>query len=188
MAVEKTSNRSGFATRLNGLFKRFRRNREGVTAVEFAIVSIPFFGLFLGIIEVALVFFTGELIDSGVSEAARLIRTGQAQTQGFSETEFKEQICANVVILSDCATNIKLDVRTYRDFESTESMLEQPVDEDGNLIEDFEYQPGVGGDIVLVRVFYEWPMITPTLGLGPGSLANGDRLLASTVAFRNEPF
>ncbi|MDP2620621.1 MAG: pilus assembly protein [Hyphomicrobiales bacterium] len=188
MAVEKATHRGGFATRLNGLFKRFRRNREGVTAVEFAIVSIPFFGLFLGIIEVALVFFTSELIDSGVSEAARLIRTGQAQIQGLSETNFKELVCANVVILSDCESKIKLDVRTYRDFESTEAMLADPIDENGYLIEDFEYQPGVGGDIVLVRVFYEWPMITPNLGLGPGNLANGDRLLASTVAFRNEPF
>jgi hypothetical protein len=31
-------------------------------------------------------------------------------------------------------------------------------------------------------------MISPNLGLGSGNLANGDLLLASTVAFRNEPF
>jgi Flp pilus assembly protein TadG len=188
MAAAKDTNRRGFAIWLNGLFKRFRGNRDGVTAVEFAIVSIPFFGLFLGIFEVALVFFAGELIDSSVNEAARLIRTGQAQSQGFSESRFKQQICDNVYILSDCQSKIKLDVRTYKDFETTESKLAAPVDADGNLIEDFEYQLGVGGDIVLVRVFYEWPMISPNFGLGPGNLANGDRLLASTVAFRNEPF
>jgi len=159
-----------------------------VTAVEFAIVAIPFFGLLLGIVEVALIFFTSQLIDSGVTEAARLIRTGQAQTQGFTAAQFKQEVCSRILVLSDCETSLKLDVRTYQDFETTQSKLDNPIDKNGNLIEDFDYQPGVGGDIVLVRVFYEWPMITPNLGLGPGNLANGDRLLATTVAFRNEPF
>jgi Flp pilus assembly protein TadG len=188
MAVADTANGRRLAARLNGLFRRFRKDRQGVTAVEFGIVAVPFFGLLLGIVEVALVFFTSQLIDSGVSEAARLIRTGQAQTQGFSEAKFKQEVCSRVLVLSDCVTDLKLDVRTYRDFESTKSNLGHPIDENGNLIEDFGYQPGVGGDIVLVRVFYEWPMISPNLGLGPGYLANGDLLLASTVAFRNEPF
>ena len=188
MAVADTANGRRLAARLNGLFSRFRKDRQGVTAVEFGIVAVPFFGLLLGIVEVALVFFASQLIDSGVSEAARLIRTGQAQTEGFSEARFKQEVCSKVLILSDCETDLKLDVRTYRDFESTKSNLEHPIDENGNLVEDFGYQPGVGGDIVLVRVFYEWPMITPNLGLGPGYLANGDLLLASTVAFRNEPF
>lgn len=188
MAVARTTGRGGFAGRLNRLFKRLQSDRKGVTAVEFAIVAVPFFTLLLGIIEIALVFFTSELIDSSVSETARLIRTGQAQTQGLSETELKEQICANVIVLGDCQSKIKLDVRTYRDFEAAGADLSKPIDENGNLVENFDYQPGGGGDIVLVRVFYEWPTITPNLGLGPGNLANGDRLLASIVAFRNEPF
>lgn len=188
MPAAEATNRRGFRRRLNSLFKRFRNNRKGVTAVEFAIVSIPFFALLLGIVEVALVFFTSQLIESSLSDAARLIRTGQAQVQGFNETRFKQQVCANIPVLSDCENSLKLDVRTYLDFESTKSNLASPIDENGNLVEDFDYQPGTGGQIVLVRAFYEWPSIAPGLGLGPGNLANGNRLLASTVAFRNEPF
>ena len=188
MPVSDTAKIGRFAAGMIALLRRFAQERHGVTAIEFGIVAVPFFGLLLGTIEVALVFFATQLIDSGLSEAGRLIRTGQAQAQGFSETQFKQQVCSKVVILSDCLSKLKLDVRTYQDFEGTQANLDIPIDENGNLIENFAYQPGVGGDIILVRAFYEWKTIVPNLGLGPGNLANGNRLLASTVAFRNEPF
>ena len=188
MTVQKATNRRWFTARANGLFGRFRKDRSGVTAIEFGIVAVPFFALLLGTVEVALIFFATQLMDSAMTEAARMIRTGQAQSQSFSEGQFKKQVCAEVVILSDCENNIKLDVRTYQDFEATSANLGNPIDEDGNLAGNFGYQPGTGGDIVLVRAFYEWKTIVPNMGFGAGNLANGNRLIASTAAFRNEPF
>lgn len=86
----------------------------------------------------------------------------------------------------DCESQLRVDVRTYSHFDSID--LADPIDEDGELIEDFEYDPGVGGELVVVRAFYEWPVFTNLLGLGLATLANGKHLIAATTAFRNEPF
>ena len=43
-------------------------------------------------------------------------------------------------------------------------------------------------DIILVRVFYEWQLFTPMFAKYYSNLSNNKRLIASSAAFRNEPF
>jgi hypothetical protein len=51
------------------------------------------------------------------------------------------------------------------------------------------YQPGGPGDIVVVRLMYQWPVYVSLLGLnGLANMAGNNRLMMSTVAFRNEPY
>jgi hypothetical protein len=88
--------------------------------------------------------------------------------------------------LFKCDTGLFLDVRTYQTFDSIN--LTKPVDDDGKLKKDFTYEPGHGGDIVVVRAFYEWPTFSKLLGLNYSNLADGNHLIAATAAFRNEPF
>ena len=69
--------------------------------------------------------------------------------------------------------------------------LPPALDTDGNLHSTFQYDPGGAGDIVVVRVFYEWDLIAELpniIGLGLGNMSNGNRLLTASAAFRNEPF
>jgi Flp pilus assembly protein TadG len=165
---------------------RFRRNEDGVTAVEFALVAAPFFALVFAILETALIFFAGQVMETAVADAARLIRTGQAQTQKFDAAAFKKEVCARILGLFNCENGLMLDVRTYQSFNDVN--FAKPVDDKGNLVPNFVYQPGVGGDIVVVRAFYEWPTIVPTLGVDMADLANGKRLLSAAVTFRYEPF
>ena len=172
------------------LVRRFFSNRDGVTAIEFAIVAGPFFALVLAIVETALVFFAGQLMESSVAEAGRIIRTGQAKPPaGVTQAELKQQICEGAVILRNCDTKLQLDVRVFNDFEETEAELEKPLlDDDDELDVEVAYDPGQGTDIVVVRAFYPWPSFIPGFGIGPGNMANGDRLLVAVAAFRNEPF
>jgi Flp pilus assembly protein TadG len=174
----RIANRMGLA--------RFGRDQSGVTAIEFGLVAAPFVALMLAILETALLFFAAQTLETAVSNAARLIRTGQAQQQGFDADQFKEQICTQVMDLFDCDAGLLLDVRTYQTFDSVN--LTKPVDEDGNLDVDSTYQPGHGGEIVVVRAFYEWPTFSKLLGLNFSNLADGNHLIAATAAFRNEPF
>jgi hypothetical protein len=51
-----------------------------------------------------------------------------------------------------------------------------------------QYNPGGPGDIVVVRMFYQWPQIVTGLGYNITNLAGNKRLLYATAAFRNEPF
>jgi Flp pilus assembly protein TadG len=168
------------------LLRRFARDRKGATAVEFAMVALPFFAILFAILETALIFFAGQVLETGVADAARLIRTGQAQEQNFDKVKFKQAVCASVFALLDCDAGLKIDVRELQNFNGAQEPL--PIDGSGNFTDDnFVFQPGAGGDIVLVRAFYEWPTVLPDL-VSPNNLNNGNYLLSAAATFRNEPF
>ena len=168
-------------------FRRFATTDDGVTAVEFALVAAPFFGLMFALLETALIFFAQQTLETAVGNAAREIRTGQAQQQNFSQSTFKDQICQQIQVLLDCSGKLQLDVRTYATFDSIN--LTPVTDATGKIDpSNFIYSPGHGTDIVTVRAFYEWPTWSKLFGLHLNSLADGNHLLAAASAFRNEPF
>ena len=55
-------------------------------------------------------------------------------------------------------------------------------------VNNFSYQPGGPGDIVVVRLFYQWPVYVSLLGFNLSNMTGGKRLLVATAAFRNEPY
>jgi Flp pilus assembly protein TadG len=171
---------------VRGGLARFGRDQKGATVVEFALVATPFFALMFAIIETALLFFADQALDTAVSTESRLIRTGQAQADSLSAADFKAKICDRMVGLADCASSLKVDVRKYADFNSIN--LNTPLDANGNLKVTENYQTGHGGDIVVVRAYYEWPTFVPGLGNNLANMPDGNRLLVATAAFRNEPF
>jgi len=52
----------------------------------------------------------------------------------------------------------------------------------------WQHKPGNPGDIVVVKVMYQWPVFLGPLGFNLSNLGNGKRLLISTAAFKNEPY
>ncbi|HZP21535.1 MAG TPA: TadE/TadG family type IV pilus assembly protein [Bauldia sp.] len=166
---------------------RFRRDQSGATAVEFGLLALPFFALLMAIIQVAMVFFATQAMETGVLNASRLIRTGQAQQQSMSAATFKQKICdAAGILFVNCTSNLVLDVRTYSTFGSVD--LAPPVDSNGNLITTWTFSPGSGSSIVVVRAFYEWPVWSKLLSFNLSNLNDGNHLIAAVTAFRNEPF
>jgi Flp pilus assembly protein TadG len=166
----------------------FARDKSGASAIEFALIAWPLILLLLVSFEIGLVFFANASLDNATARAARMIRTGQAQTQGFDAGAFKSQVCKRLSGPIKCG-DLKLDVRHYANFAAAASNLTNPLDSSGKLKTSFSYDPGVGGDIVVVRAFYEWPLIAKMpKGIGLSNMNNGDRLLVSTAAFRSEPF
>ena len=176
------------ARRLLGLktIRRLTRQQDGAAAVEFAMVAAPFLALVFAIMETAMVFFAGQVLETAAADSARLIMTGQAQNQSFSEAKFKEEVCSRIYGLFNCASGIYIDVKTYTSFASVDTT--PPIDQNGQLINNFSYQTGLPGDIVVVRLFYQWPVYVPLLGFNLADMAGGKRLMAATVAFRNEPY
>lgn len=167
--------------------RRLAQHEEGAAAIEFGLVAAPFLALIFAIIETALVFFAGQVLETAAADSARLIMTGQAQTGGFDENKFKEEVCARIVGLFDCYNGVYVDVKSYNSFGSIN--ITKPIDENGNLkIDDFAYQPGGAGDIVVVRLVYQWPILVPLLGINLADMTGNKRLLMATVAFRNEPY
>jgi Flp pilus assembly protein TadG len=166
--------------------RRFRQNRRGSAAVEFALVAPVFFALLFAIIETAIVFFAGQVLETVTQDSARMIMTGQAQTGGYSQGQFKDYVCGRISVLFDCASGIYVDVKSYPAF--TNVSITGPIDGGKNFIPTMQYSPGGPGDIVVVRLFYQWPLFVTGLGYNVANLSGSKRLLAATAAFRNEPY
>jgi Flp pilus assembly protein TadG len=167
--------------------RRFAGNQEGSTAIEFGIIALPFFALIFAIIETALAFFAGQALETAVTTASRAIRTGAAQTAGLTASTFKTSICSQLTYLFSCNAGLYVDVKTYASFAAIS--LGIPVDANGNLKTiGYTYNAGHGGDIVVVRAYYEWPVFVNKLGNNLATQPDGTHLLTATSAFRNEPF
>jgi Flp pilus assembly protein TadG len=169
------------------LFRRFHDERRGSAVVQFAFVAPLFFCMLFAIIEVALIFFANQYLETATQDSARLILTGQAQTANYDKTQFKNDFCSRIVALFDCANGIYIDVKSYSSFSGISNA--SPVDASKNFDSSgLSYNPGNAGDIVVVRVFYQWPLFVTGLGFNVANLAGNKLLLTATAAFRNEPY
>jgi Flp pilus assembly protein TadG len=169
-----------------GVARRFVRQQDGAAAIEFALVALPFLALTFAILETAMVFFAGQTLEAAASDSARLILTGQAQTSGYSQTDFKNAVCARIYGLFDCSNGMYVDVKSYSSFASINTA--SPVTNGNFDTGSMAYSPGGPGDIVVVSLYYQWPIYVSLLGNSLANLNGGNRLLAATSVFRVEPY
>jgi Flp pilus assembly protein TadG len=158
--------------------RRLARKQDGSAAIEYAVVAPVFFALLFLIFETGLMFWASQTLETAVADAGRLIMTGQAHQKGLNQTSFKDAVCERL-------KGGLLDVQTKPTFEQFTTT--PPYDAQGTFQPgQVGYQPGGPSDIVLVRAYYQWPLIIPrpshdvTFG--------SSQLLSAAAAFRNEPF
>jgi len=167
------------------LLRRFLRSRDGTSGVEFAFVATPFLALSLGVIQTGLIFLSSQSLEQAAAVAGRLIMTGQAQTAGWSAAQFQTQVCNQVATMFNCSSNVHIDVETYSSFSAVNTGL--PISGGALNTGALGYNPGGPGSIVMVRLYYQYPVFfSGTLQLS--NLSNGDNLLAATAVFQNEPY
>ena len=165
----------------------FARHQDGAAAVEFALVALPFLALTFAILETALVFFAGQTLEAAAADSARLIMTGQAQTANFSQADFKTQVCNSLAGgLLDCTSGVYVDVKTYANFSAVNTA--SPIVNGQFDNTKMTYTPGTQGSIVVVTLYYQWPIYVSLLGSNLSNLNSGSRLLVATSVFRNEPY
>ncbi len=176
--------------------RRSKQGKRGAAAVEFAMIATPFVFMLFGIFETMMIFFVQTTLEAAISEEARKIRTGQAQSLAapITKTQFKDNVCARLMGLGDCSTRLFVQVQN----QPVSGTLPNPWD-DGTLTPgsaaDEPYETTAANAIVVVRGYYVWPLITPGISNamtnfadGGGTLGNYNRIIAATSAFRNEPF
>lgn len=167
------------------LLQAFGKRNDGAVAIEFGMVVAPFLAMLFAILETALVFFAGQTLETAVADSARLILTGQAQTQGFSQAAFKDAVCTKIYGLFDCKNNMVVDVQKYVNFAGVD--LSRPVDSEGK-VKPAVYNPGGPCEIVVVRLIYEYPVYLAFLGFDLADMNGHKRLVVATSVFRNEPY
>jgi Flp pilus assembly protein TadG len=184
--------RSKIAARVHRLLParaacRFARHQDGAAAVEFALVAVPFLALLFAILETALVFFAGQTLEAAASDSGRLIMTGQAQTAGYTADDFKTQVCNRLAGgLFNCSGGVYVDVKTYTSFSAVNTA--SPIVNGQFDTTKMTYPNTNPGDIVVVTLYYQWPIYVSLLGNNLSNLSGGSRLLVATSVFRNEPY
>jgi pilus assembly protein Flp/PilA len=175
--------------------RRFRRDESGATAIELALVALPFLALLFAILEGGLVFWANQVLGTAVTDASRELYTGRFQ-QGTTATppaelagKFRDAVCTRIGGLFDCST-LKIDVRTYSSFPNG---VPDPIvtDPDGTrrLDPNFGvYQQPKTAQITVVQAIVEYPVLVPLMGANRSNITGNKRLLLSSAAFRTEPF
>ena len=170
------------------------RDESGSAAVEFALVAMPFLLFVLGIIGVGLYFFTQNALERGVENAARQIRTGQAQNAGVTVGQFKTLLCNEAGSYIDCSkVSIIVQSATSWSGIAPQSCLDAnnnmvaSTGASGDLISKYS---GAAKTVVLVTVCYKWDLAQMfnflKLGAGPGG--TGAAIVQAATTFRSEPY
>lgn len=169
-------------------FEAWAGNNSGATAVEFALIAAPFFFLIFGLLEISLIFIVSTTLEHGLTEASRQIRTGNFQQSSLNTAAtFKNSVCNELFDLLDCPGGLVLDVTTFTNFGATTTPPR--INSEGEFSADNQqFAPGNRNDIVLIRAYYEWELITPVISAPLSNLSNGNLLIETGIAFRNEPF
>jgi Flp pilus assembly protein TadG len=166
------------------LLRRFRDNRTAASAVEFAIVAPLFLALLFAIIETALMFFAGQVLETMTQDAARMILTGQAQAANYQQTDFKTYVCNQIPALFSCA-NLIVSVQS---FSSPASASYMSLFDASCNTPTLSYSPGGPSDTVLVQVAYKWQLFVTGFGYNIADCPNSQKKLVASAAFRNEPY
>jgi hypothetical protein len=114
--------------------------------------------------------------------------TGQAQTAGMTQSQFATWVCGQTFALFTCG-NFMINVQNYSSFASASTATPAlTFDANGNVNNTWSYSTGNPGDIVVVQVMYQWPVVLGPLSFSLSNLSNGNRLLISTAVFKSEPY
>lgn len=170
----------------------FRKAKDGATAIEFALLAIPFFSLLFAILELAIIFFLSSTLSHAVSESGRLIRVGSFQ--GCGQAAFKHAVCSRMNAIGNCDKNLRIDVVSQPTFNAITLVAPPPPPTlvpgvPNPTIPNGQFVNTVAGSPVVVRALYYHKLLLPAeltrLENVPGSQTH---VIRSTTAFRNEPF
>jgi Flp pilus assembly protein TadG len=173
---------------------RFRRNESGATAVEFALISIPFLALLGAILELGFLFMGSVALDNAMASATRRIRTGELKNAsnadaGAKETNrlaFRDEICDGMGIMAtDCKAKLTVDVRTAAQFNNVN--VPNPIQNGTFSPGALQFETGGPSTIVVVTAYYRWTMFMPLMNQALQRLP-GETLLTSATTFQTEPY
>ena len=174
--------------RLAGSIRALRRDRRGATAIEFALLALPFALLSFAILETTVSFAAQQVLSNAVDQISRQIRTGQITLTNTTEQEFRTKICDEIsIIVGNSCSGLVWDLQAYSTFSDVPKTI--PKSPDGDIdATGFGYEPGDESAIVSLRLFYKWPVLTDVMQSSMSNLPDGKTLLFASVTWQNEPF
>ncbi|MER8461648.1 TadE/TadG family type IV pilus assembly protein [Mesorhizobium sp. M1409] len=173
-------------------FARFLRDRRGATAIEFAILSVPFALLVFAILESCISFAAQEVMANITDDVARRLRTGQLRAADIAGTNLRDMICTKlqIIVSQDCKDQLQVDLRQYTTFADAAAagfkiQGGQIILTNGTAEPPFAVTAGAPESRNMLRVFYKWPIMTDLLAQ---SMGGNKTLHFASVTWQNEPF
>ncbi len=188
--------------------RRFCASDDGVAAVEWAFIGPFFIAIMMLIFESGVMLFTEYVLQTSVQEAARIVRTGQAQTANMTASTFKTEVCKLAKFVSDCEGKVTVYMRPRNTFTELAASIPSYIDIGpepdafGNPTPKPQpFNCGTAKQAVALIATYDYYFYVPfmkgwdftSLGGGVwsgfGNVFQGDakRLVAFSI-FQNEPF
>ena len=173
--------------------------KDGATAVEFALIALPFLSLLGVILQTSLMVWASRNLDDALQRAGRTIYTGQFQKANTGQSDattllanMKTAICgasaSRVPTVFDCST-LKLNVVLSTSFAN--GTVPTPLDlKTGDWTKGFgtNYACAQPGAIVVFTAAVKYRVAFSFLYAGLPGFGDGARLLQSTAVFRTEPY
>ena len=171
---------------------RFARNRKGSVAIEFSLLAIPFALLLFAILESCISFAGSQLLANATDNVARQLRTGQLKAGTITQTDVRDAICEQLqIIVAEGCPGLRIDLREYSTFQQAADMeivFAGSEDERELASSNFAFTPGKSMTKNMIRVFYEWPVMTDFMRKAMSSLKGGKTLHYASATWQNEPF
>ncbi len=173
MAESKTITSQTPRGGLVGRWQSFARENRGAAALEFAMIALPLFTMIFAVMELALVLLISISLEDAASAMARKIRVGSMTAPGITSTStaasapdstlFKQDLCQDIMLVpsSICNAQIQVDIRPFSSFSGI--TLPSPISGTTFSTSNLCYYSGSAGSVVLMRVYYLWPLLTPFL-------------------------
>ncbi|WP_192250118.1 TadE/TadG family type IV pilus assembly protein [Mesorhizobium silamurunense] len=177
----------------------FFSDRRGSTALEFAMLAIPFALLVFAILESCISFAGQEVMANATDDIARQLRTGQLRKANVTEDSIKKLICdrLEIMVATNCPgsgsnASLLVDLREYPTFADAAAagfnIQSGEIVLTGTSSTTFTVSPGLAESRNMLRVFYKWPVITDFLAKQMANLKDGRTLHFASVTWQNEPF
>lgn len=170
------------------LLKRFRREDDGMSSVEFAL-TFPFVFYFFGLgAEVGLYQLQQVMFERGVDIVVRDLRLGDETLQ--DPTTLVERICDETLVIGGCTEDLYLDMEQVEvaDYRGPENAI-TCVDRTEMARPVINMVPGAGDDVMIMRFCLLIDPVFANWGLGaimPRAEGGGIPLYAQTF-YVNEP-
>lgn len=161
---------------------------SGATAVEFAFVALPLCAFLVAIIQMGVVFLAQNELETAVEKASRSLLIGATQQSGVTKDQFASAVCADLPALFTCS-GVMVDLQTVASFASADTSTPSlTYDSKGKVTNSWQFTMGGAGDVMMLRVFYQFPVNNGPLRFNLANLPNGRRLLSAVAVFQVEPY
>lgn len=144
--------------------------------------------MLIAILETTLFLFGQQNLQTAVMQAGRLFMTGNAQNSAMTQSQFLNTVCPTVQALFNC-NNLMINVQSYEDFASANASAPTlTYNGQGQVTNNWSYSPGAPGQVMVVQLIYQWPVVSGPLGFSLSNLPGSTIEMMGVTAFRVEPY